>query len=170
MAKTFRFRLETVQRLRMEARDRQQRAVADAASVCEGTEKVRRALDVRLRENVEQMRLSRTHGVLDVALMRAAHLHSGWLSRRMAEVDLELKDRRTRLAIERKKLTEAMAKLKAIEKLRERQWRRHQLETDREEQAVLDETAIRNFTAGRHRSDAREAALEGAVPLGDAGV
>ncbi len=65
----------------------------------------------------------------------------------MLEVtETELVDRNRELDEERSKLAEASKQLKVIEKLREKQWRRHQLEVKREEQSASDESALQMFS------------------------
>jgi flagellar export protein FliJ len=142
MAKPFRFRLQTIQRLRERARDQQLRAVADAVRAVAAAESARQLLDQRLQENVEQTRAAQQGASLDLPALRAGYLHQGWLLRRLEDGAAELAERSNLLVAERKLLSEASARLKAVEKLKERQWMRHRTQVNQEEQAFFDEMAV----------------------------
>lgn len=150
MAKRFRFRLETVERLRKQSRDEQRRAVAQAVRDLSASEERASQLGDQLRDTVELTRGARTAPQLDIAALRGQQLHRNWLYRRIMESTQEIADARARLDAERTKLAEATAKLKVIEKLRERRWLRHKMEVSREEQRVSGEIAVQGYIRRRH--------------------
>ena len=80
---------------------------------------------------------------LDVAALRGQQFHRSWLHGRLIESNGALTEKKAELDAERTKLGEASVQLKAIEKLRERRWKRYLVQVRREEQAVNDEAASR---------------------------
>lgn len=141
MAKRFRFRLETVERLRKQARDEQRRAVAIAVRELAAAEARAAEWTEQLRRTVELTRSARMSETLDVAALRGSQFHRNWLHGRILESQAEIGQKRMSLDAERIKLGEATAKVKVLEKLRQRRWTRHLQTVAREEQAVADEIA-----------------------------
>jgi len=149
MARRFEFRLEVVRKLREQARDVQRRAVGDAVSAVCGVEQRLDQLTAQLRDTFEITRGAQRTQELDVASIRGHQFYRNWLHRRIMESNLELGDRRATLDAERAKLGEASARLKAIEKLRDRRFTRHLVQVHREEQATMDEAAVGGFARRR---------------------
>jgi len=149
MVRRFEFRLEVVRKLREQARDVQRRAVGDAVSAVRGVEERLDQLTHQLRDTVEITRGEQRTQELDVASIRGHQSYRNWLHRRIMESNLELGDRRAMLDVERAKLGEASARLKAIEKLRDKRWARHLMQARREEQMVMDEAAVGGFARRR---------------------
>ena len=149
MAKRFQFRLEVVRKLREQARDMQRRVVADAVREVRGVEERVDQLTDQLRATVELTRGEQQTQKLDVPSLRGHQFYRNWLHRRIWESNLELGEKRAKLDTERGKLGEASARLKAIEKLRDKRWARHTTQVHREEQAAMDEVAVGGFI--RHR-------------------
>ncbi|MEK6797734.1 MAG: flagellar FliJ family protein [Planctomycetota bacterium] len=143
MAKRFRFRLEFVRKLREQARDVQRRRVADSARTVTATEQAVARLQAARSRNAEATREAQSAGLLDVASLRCQYRFHGWLMRKQEEFGETLQTQRTELDGERCRLGEVTAKLRVIEKLKERQWRGHLDQLRREEQAVDDEVALR---------------------------
>lgn len=152
MAKKFRFRLDVVERIRRQARDAQQRKVARAVRAVQRVEDHMTALSEQLRQNVDAAATTMTAAGLDVALVRSQEFHRGWLQRQMMLTQDMLSERQRELSAERGRLAEATKQLRVIEKLRDKQWQRHTLETTREEQAMSDEMSLARFlrTARTH--------------------
>ena len=149
MAKRFQFRLEVVRKLRAQARDVQRRAVGDAVGAVRGVEERLDQLTQQLRDTVEITRGEQRTQELDVASLRGHQFYRNWLHRRIMESNLELGDRRATLDVERAKLGEASARLKAIEKLRDKRFARHLVQVRREEQTTMDEAAVGGFARRR---------------------
>lgn len=145
MARRFRFRLDVVERLRRSARDAQQRVVADAAlsvSLARGWESSRIS---DLHCSFEEARAVQAGARVDVAHLRASELYRGWLRRSIESASAQVLERASVLEQERAKLADASKRVKVIEKLRERQWRRYVQELKREEQATNDEAAAQSY-------------------------
>lgn len=159
MAAMFRFRLETVLKVRKQEQETHRRAVAEAVrAVGQAEERISR-LSQELRSTFEQRREAQQAACIDVSSLRGHQIYQGWLQRRILESGVELGERERLLAEQRARLADASKRLKVIEKLRERQWTKHQVKLRREEQAGQDETAaqihmraLRN--AGRRVEDA----------------
>lgn len=151
MAKRFQFRLEVVRKLRERARDEQRRLVAGAINAVTRAERRIELLSDQLRESVEMARGQRLTERLDVAALRGQQFYQSWLHGRLLESDAALAEKKAELDADRIRLGEASAKLKAIEKLRERRWKRHLVQVRREEQAFNDEAASRIATDQRRQ-------------------
>jgi len=149
MARMFRFRLETVRRLREQARDAQRRVVADAARVVKSAEDRIEQSSRELRTVSAESRDARRMGRLDAVLLRRHQHYRGWLQRKIVQFQEELSAKRAELDRQRAKLAETQKDLKVIEKLRERQLQRHLTEVDREERLDHDEAAQQQYMRGR---------------------
>lgn len=158
MARRFRFRLETVQRLRKQARDAQRRAVAEAAQAVGAIEDRILRLTLQLNDTLDGARETLRTGRLDLASLRGHELYRGWVHRRIAESYTELACRRSELDVERAKLVEASKQLKVIEKLRERRWRGYLTDVAREEQVTGDEAAVQAYLRRRRERERENAA------------
>ncbi len=142
MVRRFRFRLETVLKLRQRARDQQRRVVAEALRVVAQIETRMTQLTHQLHETIDQSRNVQQAGTLDVRFLSGQEFHRHWLGRKIMESQTELTQKRAEFEAERAKLADAWKKLRVIEKLREKQWQRHRTELTREERTLTDETAL----------------------------
>lgn len=158
MAKRFVFRLEVVERLRKQARDEQRRAVAEAVRALASAENRAASLNEQLKDMVELTRGERQTESLDITALRGNQMHRNWLYRRIMESTEEIAAGQARLDAERIKLGEATARLKVLEKLRERRWSRHLVEVAREEQTIASEMAVQGFVRRMRASDKVSAA------------
>lgn len=147
MAKKFQFRLEVVRKLREQARDAKRRSVADAVRTLTKAERQVAELTEQLRDTVELNRAERAAPQVDVSALRVGEFYRNWLHHRILEGTLTVARQQTRLSAERAKLGAASARLKAIEKLKERRWARHRQQVGREERAAADEAALQPFVA-----------------------
>ena len=145
MAQQFRFRLEAVQKLREQTRDRQRRVVAEAVQQVVRMEEHTAQLNRELRNSMEDALSDRSVTQIDMLAMRENQLYRGWLHRKILEVEIELAQRNQTVDQERKKLGESSKQLKVIEKLRDRQWQRYQLSLQRSDQLMYDEAALQMF-------------------------
>jgi len=137
--------LEVIERLRSQAVDKQRRAVADAIRALTTAElRVENVTD-QLRELTMQARDSKQAAVLDVASLRGQQFYRGWLADQAIKAQADSGACRNKLAVERDRIAEATKRLKVIERLRERQWKRFRLQQDRREQMELDEVALQVF-------------------------
>jgi len=143
MAKRFQFRLETVRRIREQAKDARLRDLAVAVRNLNASERTLQKLGDRLSETMEELRGFKGQGLLDVSTLRAQQYFGVWLDWQIRDAGEEMKEKRKAVEAERSKLAAANAQFKAIEKLRERAMERHSLQVRREEQAAMDEIAAR---------------------------
>jgi len=141
MAVKFRFRLDAVRKLRQMEQDVRRRAVAEAVQALARVEARIARLSQELKQTLAQRRDAQQAPRLDLTCLRGHQFYQGWLQRRILESDVEMGERRKSLQEERARLADASKRLKVIEKLRERQWNRHQEELRREDQAEQDEVA-----------------------------
>ncbi len=149
MARRFRFRLETVQRLRQRAQDEQRRVVAEHVRKVTGMQERIAGFERQIDTIAGGTRSAQRSPKLDVALLRSHHAHRGWVGYKLGEMHDGLRRAQADLAVEQANLAEAVKRLKVIEKLRERQWARHQLELSREERADADEAAVQMYVRRR---------------------
>lgn len=152
MARRFRFKLEVVERLRRQRVDAQRRMVATKLRALARMEDRMAQLNQQLRETVEQTRWAQQRPSLDLVSLRGQQYFKARLHREIMQADLERVDVLAELQQERTRLSDASKQLKVIEKLRERQWRRHKEAVRRENQAESDEAATQMFLR-RQRTD-----------------
>jgi len=143
MARKFEFRLEVVRDMRKRSRDEVARRVALQIAASTATRRRLDNLSLQADSEAQSSRANRGEKTLDIPAIRVQQLHGKWLGRRVEEASAELQRVEAGLAAERSQLIQATARLKAIERLRERRWQRHLVAVRREEQAVMDEVAIR---------------------------
>ena len=141
MAKRFSFRLEAVRDMRKRARDDAARTMATRAAEVTAIQQRVECLSGQLKDAVTVGRIDRTEARIEVADLKVQEYHGRWLHgqilgsmQSLAKAERECEEQRVRLS-------QASARLKAIEKLRGKQWRRHVQEVHREEQAMTDEVA-----------------------------
>ena len=139
MARRFRFRLETVRKIRQQARDVQRRVVAEKARAAGEVRQRIARLEGDLERTVDRSREAHRTGRLNMSSVRVHEIHRGWLHRSLGEVRAVLVQRQAELSSEQTRLAEASKRLKVIEKLRERQWERYKAEVAKEEQSQADE-------------------------------
>lgn len=145
MAQQFRFRLETVRKLRSQARDRQRRVVAEAVQQVVRNEEHIAQVNRELRSSLDDALSDQSAMKMDVAALRENQLYRGWLHRKILDADIELTKSNSVVNQERSKLVEATKRLKVLEKLRERQWNRYQTKLKRAEQMMYDEASLQMF-------------------------
>ncbi len=156
MARSFRFRLETVRRLRKQAMDAQRRVVAEAVQAVAGVEERIAALTLERHGAADQSRDAMRIHCFDLVSLSGQHIYRGWLDREIAKSNESLAQKRAELDAERERLAETSKELKVIEKLRERQWKRFCVKLAREEQVANDEAALQMYLR-RQREQRREA-------------
>jgi len=148
MAEAFQFRLQSIERLRRHERDAQRRIVAMRRSEVLRIEHKLDDLTERMSATKEELRGEARLGSLDMASLCELAWYRVALDREKAVVLKELEGAQSALAPELQRLKECSTRLKAIEKLRERQWERFQEEQRRAEQQSTDESAVQRFLRG----------------------
>ena len=145
MAKRFVFRLEAVLRVRKQAEDLQRQVVADHARRVADDQDQARRLASGLDTQREAARLEHQTQKLDLAALRCRYFYMARLDRELIEARRRFEESEVALQQERTKLGTLSARRKVIDKLREKQWSRHQTEIKRAQQAQDDEVAARPF-------------------------
>ncbi|MCC6463876.1 MAG: flagellar export protein FliJ [Planctomycetes bacterium] len=140
MARKFRFRLQSLLRLREQAQQFRERRLADTVRQKESIEGELRGLAEQENSAVRDMHDAKT-GALDMARLRWLNRHIGGLhlARRQREMDARALE--GELARRREELVKATQEKKVVEKLKVRRQGEHQRVLAREEQAALDEAA-----------------------------
>jgi flagellar FliJ protein len=145
MPKPFKFRLETVLKLRKQNEDKHKRIVADRIRQLNAVRERMAAQERQIAWETEAVRTSRARGTISVeALARGRH----WLThlqRSLLETQGHARAIKAHLAQERSDLARAAKEARALEKLRERQKHRHDQEERRAETRELDEMSILRF-------------------------
>lgn len=142
MARRFRFRLETVQKVRERARSAQRNVVAEKVQAL-GVAQGRVAELVRaLGDDTHRSRTALLERNLDLVSLRRHERFRGQVRDRVARAHAVARERRDELKLEQVRLADASKRLRVIEKLRERQWNVHLAEVAREQQALSDEAAM----------------------------
>jgi len=162
MAKKFRFKLEAVYKLRERDRNAQRRKVAEAVGAVTAAEKRVEGLTDSLRTTLTASRDVQSSVCLDVGLLRSQRFYQSWLHGSILDSSAELTKREGELEVVREALGRVNARFKSLEKLKERKWRRHLQEVQREERAMFDEIAVQRFQRARI---ADEAAAEAEVMI-----
>lgn len=154
MARRFRFRLETVRKIRERERDAQRRIVAEKVRAVEAIRDRIGTLTDGMDDNRNGARAARRAGWVSINLLRGHVLHQTWLARTIETKREELDERLGEFRAEQGKLAESSKRLKVIEKLRERKWEQHQVKLAREEIQAGDEASRQIFWRARHGATA----------------
>ncbi len=139
MAKRFKYRLETVLKLRKRDEDACKRVVADRLRRIQAVQFEIAGLQGQIRSEIVAFRQKHAVGTLDMGRVQQhrhwlIHLNHGvWRGQaHLAELEKQLSD-------DRKALAEARKRARIMEKLKERQLERHKRELDRAEAIENDE-------------------------------
>lgn len=141
MAKRFRFRFETMLKIRRQREDEHKRIVGERlAQIAEVRTELAR-LEQLTHQGMDSIRAVQQPGRIDLQQAMAqrgwvAHLHKATLNARTQLGALE-----ARLAQERAALAEAAKQRRILEKLKERQGERHRLEEQQAETRAADDLA-----------------------------
>lgn len=138
----FKFRLGVVQRLRKLELEREQRAMAGCVNAVLEARRLADLVAERLEENQRQKREIQRGAHPDVAALRAEQWHWLWLRRTQEQTQQELTKRQEIMDAQRQKLVAASRRVKVIEKLRDRQWKRHLDDQRRAERKEQDEFTL----------------------------
>ncbi|UCG33035.1 MAG: flagellar export protein FliJ [Phycisphaerales bacterium] len=145
MPRPFKFRLETVLKLRKQNEDKHKRIVAGRIRQLNAVRQRMAAQERQIAAETEAVRSSRARGAISIeALARGRH----WLThlqRGLLETQGHARVIKAHLAQERSDLARAAKEAKALEKLKERQRLRHDQEERRAETRELDEMSILRF-------------------------
>ncbi len=145
MATQFKFRLEPLLRLRVQAEKTKQRIVARRlVAISEGQ---RRMEEIATQERDERARLREASGPgsMSVDEVMASRGWIGRLQRDRWAMGAQIAAHEKQLLIEREALADAAKQRKILEKLRERRLAEYRMRMNRAEDRFLDETASGQF-------------------------
>ena len=142
MAKRFRFRLETVLKVRRQREDQQKRVVAGKAREVTSLGSRTRAIGMRIAQAVGAARGLRRTGPMDMSQIARQRFWISHLQRALIETRQQMQGTERELARERQVLADLARDRKTLEKLKDKQAERYQAEIDRAERLELDELAI----------------------------
>lgn len=155
MAKRYRFRLETLLRLRRQRADEQKRVVAQRLRQVGRIEQHKRLLETSIAEHVRSTRGSLGGERIDVDQLKVGRYWLIRLRRGVLEADAALAAQRAMLAQERSELAERRKATKVLERLEERQREAHRAELEREERMELDDMNSTRFAHAVIEEDCR---------------
>jgi flagellar protein FliJ len=138
MAK-FVFRLAVVLRQRKRAEQECQRALAERLAVLVELQNALKRLDESAKNAGEDLRKNHLTGAIDLTYLAAHRRYMNAMQQQGLEIAKQIGAAQTVVDAARAKLTEAAKARKVIEKLRERQFERWQLDQSRRETAATDE-------------------------------
>lgn len=144
MARAFVFRLEALLKLRRMEEAARQRGVAEALSVVQEQRNLLVRLSQRAEVETRRLRQAMRGATLPVDEVMATR---GWIGRLVREgtfVARELVRAEEALTAQRAELARAVARRKALERLREKRLAEHMQRLSRAEDALLDEIAARS--------------------------
>lgn len=141
MARKFRFRLQSLLRLREQAQQFRERRVADTLRQKESVEGELRRIAEQENAAVRDLHDAKT-GALDMARLRWLNRFVGGLHLARRQHEMDARALEGELARRRAELVKATQEKKVVEKLKERRQDEHKHTLAREEQAALDEAAL----------------------------
>jgi flagellar FliJ protein len=142
---SFRFRLETLLRLRLADRDARRADLAKAQRAEDALVAQAAALAQEQQETVDLSRRLASPGAADVDRLIAAHRYELVLKARSQQLAGQIEQVRAEVERRRAVLVEADRQVRVLEKLREKQQSAHTQREEKQEQKVLDEQATIGF-------------------------
>lgn len=149
MAKKYSFRLQTVLRLRKTTEDECRRRVADRLRAIARAESEVRRLEEQHEWEVDRSRTEQLSPGMDVLTVRRRRGYMGHLRRRAHACEAHIRSLQERLEQEQRASAQASKEVKALEKLRDRQWERYRAGQLRAERAEEDEIGQQMFIRRR---------------------
>lgn len=138
----FNFRLASLLKLRVHAREAKQTELAAALRRLKLIEQTRGEVHDELRQLEIHMRTSKAGSTLDVDRLLDGHRYQLALTARVAELTRAIGDAQKEVDRCRLKLVEADRDVKVLEKLHEQQLSDHRRSLEMREMNQLDETAV----------------------------
>jgi len=152
MAKRFRFRLETLLRIRRHHEDLARQQVARRlGEVAEADRRIAR-LQEQIAEHVRALRAGPMVGPLDVAALTRSRFWLTHLRHGMWQTAGQRRELSGQLDADRTALQEAHRQTRVIESLRERRKRQYDYEVARTERIENDEIGLNQFVFGTDRT------------------
>lgn len=145
----FRFRLETVLKLRAAREDEKNRELA-AALVQLNQEEQRYRKLVDSLNDLDRIRAERGNGRISARQLMQRLFFSRHLQKKCDEQKTNVCQAEAVVQEKRREVVEAMKKRKTLERLRERKRLQYEAEVLHQEQNQLDEAGLQRFSAERH--------------------
>lgn len=145
MAKAFRFRLDTLLRLRQQHEDAEKRAVAARMLEVSRTQQRLADIAVAIARQTDALRRTTQGEMLAVDDLIAARNWLGRLRRDFLGAQLDLQEQQQRLIAARQQLAEAAKQTKVLSKLKERRRGEYEARQSRAEDILLDEVGVVNW-------------------------
>jgi len=145
--KKFKFQLETLLRLRESARDERRGVLAEALRAGEVLSQRMEEVATEIKEFTSRYALP-AEGILHVDRILEGQRYELLLRAELQNMTAQQKQVEAEITVRREALTEADRGVRVLEKLRERQEKKHRYETMRIEQRTLDEAASQRWWRG----------------------
>jgi flagellar protein FliJ len=145
VAKRFRFRFETMLKIRRQREDQHKRVVAERLGEIRQVQQELERVERLTNEGLDTIRAVQQFGRID---MQQAMAQRGWvthLHKTALNAEAQLRGLEARLAQERAALAEAAKQRRIIEKLKERQLSRHRIEEQRIETLMTDDLTTTRY-------------------------
>ncbi|MEN6452208.1 MAG: flagellar export protein FliJ, partial [Thermoguttaceae bacterium] len=143
----FRFRLDTLLRVRKSTRDRRRLLLAESQRADDRLQEQLLRLQAERNRLLSDRRQAAGTGAIDVGRLVEAERYDAALRSQEAEIDRQRASLATEIQARREKLLQADREAKALEKLRERQQSRHRGEEERRASKQLDEAAAQTCSS-----------------------
>jgi flagellar export protein FliJ len=153
--KRFRFRLETLLRLRESQRDQRSRDLGEALELDARLRAEQASLETRRHAELEVLRDVAGQGIVDVDRTLELRRFLSVLRAEMQIVAAQIEALGREIDRRRQELVEADRAVRVLEKLRERHAQHYRERVDREEVSALDEIAGRRFVGGQGVCESR---------------
>ena len=151
MAGRFRFRFETILRLRRQKEDLQKRVVAARVRQIQQLQERHALLTTRIAQEGEALRGQLREGMVDVDALRSARHWLVRLRQGVLQTDAEIAAHRAILAQERVALVESRKEAEVMARLRLRQETTFVAQLEREEQLETDDLNTMRFARWAQR-------------------
>ncbi|HKQ48350.1 MAG TPA: flagellar export protein FliJ [Phycisphaerae bacterium] len=151
MAGRFRFRFETILRLRRQKEDLQKRVVAARVRQIQQLQERHALLTTRIAQEGEALRGQLREGMVDVDALRSARHWLVRLRQGVLQTDAEIAAHRAILAQERVALVESRKEAEVMSRLRLRQEETFIAQLEREEQLETDDLNTMRFARWAQR-------------------
>ncbi len=138
----FSFRLASLLKIRVHAREAQQTELATALRRLKLAEQARSEVQLELGDLEQQMRTSKRGTSIDIDRLLEGHRYQLALSARVAELTRVIGEAQQEVERCRLKLIDADRDVKVLEKLHEQQLDEHRRNLEQHELKQLDETAV----------------------------
>jgi flagellar FliJ protein len=146
MAKRFKFRFETLLKIRRQREDEHKRIVGERLRQIGQVQDQLESLGRQIEQETEAVRASQAGGTIDIRML-VRHRHwLGHLHKSVLEGQARLGYLEAELAQERAALTEAMKQRRILEELKANRLAKHSADRERQEARERDEMATVRFT------------------------